>query len=140
VLVAARRGALAGANPWDADGLEWTTSSPPPRFNFAYLPTVRDRYPVWTNAPDQPIVIGVRPDRPEVLVTSVMDAEPDHRTELPGPTLVPLLAALATGAMFILAIFTPWGVPIGGLLVTIALVGWFWPTPPHREELMEEQP
>jgi cytochrome c oxidase subunit I len=28
------KGALAPANPWGAKGLEWTTASPPPTFNF----------------------------------------------------------------------------------------------------------
>jgi len=30
-------------DPWDARTLEWTTSSPPPFYNFAVLPDVRDR-------------------------------------------------------------------------------------------------
>jgi cytochrome c oxidase subunit I len=33
-------GARAPANPWDAPGLEWQTSSPPPEFNFAVQPVV----------------------------------------------------------------------------------------------------
>jgi len=28
------KGAPAPANPWGAKGLEWTTTSPPPTFNF----------------------------------------------------------------------------------------------------------
>jgi cytochrome c oxidase subunit 1 len=140
VVVALRRGALAGADPWQADGLEWTTSSPPPPHGFAELPTVRDRYPAWTSPPDQPVVHGVRDDRPELLVTRVIDAEPDHRTELPGSTRAPLLTALATGVAFIGSIFTPWAIPVGAVLVTAALLAWFWPRPPHREERMEGAP
>jgi cytochrome c oxidase subunit 1 len=34
------RGKRSSANPWDATGLEWTTSSPPPPYNFAETPTV----------------------------------------------------------------------------------------------------
>jgi cytochrome c oxidase subunit I len=34
------RGEAAGANPWQATGLEWKTSSPPPTENFAVIPTV----------------------------------------------------------------------------------------------------
>jgi cytochrome c oxidase subunit I len=34
------RGARAGNNPWNATGLEWQTTSPPPRDNFAGLPSV----------------------------------------------------------------------------------------------------
>ncbi|MCX7513257.1 cytochrome c oxidase subunit I [Frateuria sp. STR12] len=37
-----RRGARAGANPWDATGLEWQTPSPPPLHNFAQTPTVTE--------------------------------------------------------------------------------------------------
>jgi cytochrome c oxidase subunit 1 len=136
-MVAMRRGARAGDDPWHGDGLEWTTSSPPPRYNFRFLPTVRDRYAAWTSPPDQPVVHGVRSDRPELLVTGLVDAEPDHRTELAGHALAPLAAALATGATFIGSIFTPWAIPAGAVLVVIALLAWFWPRPPHREERME---
>jgi cytochrome c oxidase subunit 1 len=34
------RGDRAGANPWQATGLEWQTSSPPPTENFARMPIV----------------------------------------------------------------------------------------------------
>ena len=33
-------GRKAGANPWDATGLEWTTASPPPQHNFERTPVV----------------------------------------------------------------------------------------------------
>jgi cytochrome c oxidase subunit 1 len=35
-----RYGPYAGANPWDARGLEWTTASPPPTDNFEHKPRV----------------------------------------------------------------------------------------------------
>jgi cytochrome c oxidase subunit 1 len=35
-----RYGRPAGPNPWGATGLEWTVPSPPPKFNFAHIPTV----------------------------------------------------------------------------------------------------
>jgi cytochrome c oxidase subunit 1 len=42
-----RRGAIAGGDPWDAWTLEWATSSPPAEYNFAELPVVRSRRPLW---------------------------------------------------------------------------------------------
>jgi cytochrome c oxidase subunit I len=41
------RGKPAGTDPWDAWTLEWSTSSPPPVYNYAAIPVVRSRRPLW---------------------------------------------------------------------------------------------
>ena len=41
------RGAHAGGDPWDAWTLEWSVPSPPPAYNFASIPTIRSRRPLW---------------------------------------------------------------------------------------------
>jgi len=49
------KGETAGADPWDAWTLEWSTSSPPPAYNFAVIPTIRSRRPLWDlKHPDDP--------------------------------------------------------------------------------------
>ncbi|MFV0415421.1 MAG: cytochrome c oxidase subunit I [Chthoniobacterales bacterium] len=49
------RGKKAGDDPWDAWTLEWTTTSPPPSYNFEKEPVVRSRRPLWDlKHPDDP--------------------------------------------------------------------------------------
>jgi cytochrome c oxidase subunit I len=45
VSVGAKRGKPAGDDPWGGHTLEWTTASPPPRYNFDSLPEVRSANP-----------------------------------------------------------------------------------------------
>ena len=131
-------GPVAGANPWKADGLEWLVSSPPPAMNFEPIPVVTGRHPLWeAEAPGQ--VIGLRSDRREVLLTTVLDALPQGRTRLPGGTLAPFLTALATGVTFITLIYTPWGLPIGAAAMLPPLFWWAWPRP-GSEDAVEPHP
>ena len=47
ILRSLRHGKVAGNDPWDAWTLEWTTTSPPPVYNFESAPVVRSRRPLW---------------------------------------------------------------------------------------------
>jgi cytochrome c oxidase subunit 1 len=134
----ARRGAAAGPNPWDAAGLEWATSSPPPSYNFAHIPVVTSRTPLWDNRNHLPVMTGLRVDERELLLTSVMDAIPDVREPSALPSIWPLWSALSTTCLFIASIFTPWAIVIGAFPVGAALIAWFWPkTPPSPEPIVE---
>jgi cytochrome c oxidase subunit I len=41
------KGPVAGNDPWDAWTLEWSTTSPPPDYNFATIPAIESRRPLW---------------------------------------------------------------------------------------------
>jgi cytochrome c oxidase subunit 1 len=120
-------GAAAGDNPWNADTLEWGTSSPPPVYNFLYVPVVEGPNALWDRSANAPVVTGLRSDCREVLVTDVMDAEPVHRTQFPEPSGWPFACAVVTSAFFVASIFTAWAFPVAIVPLAITLIGWFWP-------------
>jgi cytochrome c oxidase subunit I+III len=127
-----RFGAQAGANPWDAETLEWATTSPPPSYNFLHPPIVNSREPLWDES-ELGYVTGIPADRRDVLVTRLFDAEPDHLNAQPAPTIWPFWAAVSTSVMFIALLFTPWAFAVGMVITFVTLVAWFWPTTKPKE-------
>jgi cytochrome c oxidase subunit 1 len=135
VIRSLRAGAVADANPWGGTTLEWATSSPPPHCGFERIPVVESRQPL-RHAPLS-YVVGLPTQVRSLLVTRLHDGEPDHAAQDPEPTIWPFIAAVATTGLFISTIFTPWGLVWGAIPVTIALIGWFWPTKRETDKLNE---
>jgi cytochrome c oxidase subunit 1 len=52
LMLSLRNGKIAGDNPWEATGLEWKTTSPPPTFNFDQTPIVNEE--AYAYPPDAP--------------------------------------------------------------------------------------
>jgi len=120
-------GALAPDDPWGGSTLEWATSSPPPPYNFAHVPVVESKTPMWDQQGEMPVITGLRVDEKETLLTTVVAAAPDLREPVPEPSLWPFIAAIAIGVVFITSIFSPWSLTIGLVPCAIALTAWFWP-------------
>jgi cytochrome c oxidase subunit 1 len=126
-LASLYRGPVAPPNPWGASSLEWATSSPPPVYNFAHIPLVESRTPLWDLDGELPVVTGLRVDEKETLLTTVVEAQPDLREPIPEASLWPFISACAIGIVFVASIFSAWAVPFGLIPSAIALTAWFWP-------------
>lgn len=128
-----KRGETAGPNPWNAGTLEWATSSPPPSYNFARIPVVAHVEPLWCEA-GIAAATGLRVNAREIVVTTAAEALPDLRETSPKPSIWPFLASLATGALFLASIFTPWALVWGSIPLAVTLIGWFWPKGSPEDE------
>jgi hypothetical protein len=133
-----RHGESAPPDHWRADTLEWATTSPPPEYNFAKIPVVTSRDPLWDEEP-----LRVAEPGPEPLtaltatgalektmpVTEGLDAKPQAVLGIPEPSYLPFIAALGVGGLFVgllvkAALIGVVGVGIGAL----AVVWWLWRT------------
>ena len=65
-----------GDNPWDAQTLEWFTTSPPPHHNFYRLPQIRSERPTWDyNHPEhKSLAHGGGTDEPPPLAAALTSA------------------------------------------------------------------
>ncbi len=134
VLWSLKSGRIADANPWGAPTLEWATASPAPVYNFAFPPTVRSLYPVWEDPPETAVVVGLSTEHREMLVTTALDAVPDHRYEVAGASVLPLVLAIGAASCIITGIFTPWAIPVGCVITTAVLTVWFYHSTKSRSE------
>lgn len=142
VLKSLRLGARASENPWDAPTLEWSVPSPPRPYNFAVIPTVVSRHPLWESRLDEPVLSSI--DRgmlldvgKETIGTSALDATPDMILEMPQDSFAPLVLASGLSVLFIGLLLKVWMVVVLGALVsTAALLMWLWP----RRALREREP
>jgi cytochrome c oxidase subunit 1/cytochrome c oxidase subunit I+III len=127
-------GARAGANPWGAASLEWSTPSPPPVYNFAVIPIVASRYPLWEDMMDEgpersSVGTGMLLDQGrETVGSSVLDAEPDVILRMPGDSYLPFLLSVSLTAVFVsLLLHSGWGLGVTVLGTFAASVWWLWP-------------
>ena len=142
-----RRGVPAGADPWAADTLEWSETSPPAEAQFAELPVVTSRHPRW-DAGDatrdarlaatldglRHAPIGWR----GALVVSALEGRPMAVVHVPGPTIVPFVMSVGFVGLFAAALLDSLALTIvGGAVTLAAVVGWFWPQPSERRALDE---
>jgi cytochrome c oxidase subunit I+III len=129
-----RLGRPAPPNPWQADTLEWATFLPPKVYNFASLPPVQTRHPLWEH-PELPESIaagehglatyshGLR----ETYGSDAITGKPREIFHLPANSWLPLLTALALGVMFVgLLVRVYSAAAVGTVVALLLLLRWSW--------------
>jgi cytochrome c oxidase subunit 1/cytochrome c oxidase subunit I+III len=144
VIKSLQSGAPAGNNPWDAPTLEWSVPSPPPAYNFAVIPTVASRHPLWEGrlGGEGGVLSSIQrgmllEEGRETIATTALDAEPDMVMEMPEDSYAPLLLASGTSVIFVGLLLKLWTLTgVGGVVTVVALLAWLWP----RRDLREREP
>lgn len=132
-----RTGVQAGRNPWNADTLEWSTTSPPQVFGSEHIPLVVSRHPLWDDFNEEQ-----DSDDDRVLdwgrltpTTTALDAVPVGIATIPDDSLAPLLMSLALFALFLAIIYQLLWWALAAIAGTF-LSGCYWMWPRIEREIL----
>jgi cytochrome c oxidase subunit I len=129
----------APEDPWDARTLEWATSSPPPEYNFATIPTVHSLDAFWHHKytrDDQGRLVRIpaggangyghteTSHPPEAQRGGDGHGAHGHGIHMPSPSYYPALAAVGLPLVGFGAIYGWWLALFGGLVVLAGIFGW----------------
>ncbi|MGH9716657.1 MAG: cytochrome c oxidase subunit I [Candidatus Acidiferrales bacterium] len=141
-FVSLRTGRLAGNDPWNADGLEWSIPSPPPSYAFDHLPTVVSRHPLWDDHDElyDPNNERVFDQDRLTLSTTWKDAEPVSVARMPEDTITPLVLSLTLSIIFIGILLTNLWLALAGVVLSlISTAVWLWPRQHPRVSFEPEE-
>jgi cytochrome c oxidase subunit I+III len=136
LIVSYRRGDDAGPDPWHAATLEWTTSSPPPEYNYAVIPVVHSAYPNWDEEDREEdrraLAEGMRTleQGHQTPTTSPVEGEWIETAQMPHESPWPILLAVAitlVAVTLLIGQFIAAGASVG--LVLLTLYAWHWHEP-----------
>lgn len=134
-----RFGRKAGTNPWNADTLEWATPMPITTYNFASLPRIETRTPMW-DRPDLAARIeagefGLAEPRHNLRETWGSDAVTGELKEiihLPANSWLPLISAGFIAVMCICLLVKSYLLALPAfILAVIYLLQWSWHNGAH---------
>ena len=138
LVVSCFRGSRVGNDPWEGDTLEWSTTSPPPAYNYAVIPRVTSPYAMWDRE-DREADVGdlaagerVLEQGHETPAVTAVDAEWDEILEMPSSSPWPPVLALAISGVFAMVILKPW-IAAGVFLAAAFVVLGAW----HGKEPQE---
>jgi cytochrome c oxidase subunit I len=124
VVVSTRRPRTHEADPWDGRTIEWTTSSPPPEYNFAEVPQVHALDDFWHRKYAQD-----KSGRLVPVQAGAADHDGGHRDDghgihLPNPSFWPIFAAAGLPLLGYGVLFHWWMAGLGGVVLLVAIYGW----------------
>ncbi|TPG13158.1 cbb3-type cytochrome c oxidase subunit I [Sphingomonas oligophenolica] len=109
---------VTAGDPWDGRGLEWSTSAPPPDYNFALLPQVRGRDPFYD---------GKRDGDPYAPPPEY------HPIELPRNSMTgPVLGIVGTALAFGLVWHMWWLAILGTVMIVATIIARSFARDVHR--------
>ena len=117
IAITVRSGKKAGNDPWDANTLEWMTTSPPQVYNFGFTPTVMSARPLYDHKYTKGMAI-------------VPPREVEH-VHMPSPSWWPMITTIAVAFIlcgFLISNVEGWvGFPMaifGGLMTIVSIYKW----------------
>jgi len=129
-----KRQPMSPRNPWNAGTLEWVQEMPGQPWGIRSVPEIDSRYPLW----DQPDFLrdidegrfylsDAEEGKREMLVSSVIDGQPEYILRVPGPSFLPMLSAIFTGGIFICSTFKLWWwMAASGVVALGFILAWLW--------------
>ncbi|TRW48413.1 cytochrome c oxidase subunit I [Aliidiomarina halalkaliphila] len=132
-------GKKAEKNPWQADTLEWATGTPPVSYNFASIPNIESRHPLWDNpsllesmSKNEHGLAEIRHGRRELLGTEVMSGKLTSIFHIPTHSWWPLFSALGLALVCVSLLVRVYPLAIVGcVLAAIFLLRWSWENGAH---------
>ncbi|HSC50540.1 MAG TPA: cbb3-type cytochrome c oxidase subunit I [Gaiellaceae bacterium] len=125
------RAPAAGPDPWHGPTLEWTTSSPPPEYDFAVIPKVSSAYPNWDpedREEDRRKLAGgvlVLDQGHEQVEVTPVDGWLSRVAEMPHESPWPVLLALCLSLVFVMLLLQHFAIAgLMAILCVLTLLGW----------------
>ncbi len=134
-----RFGRKASKNPWNADTLEWAVDKPQSTYNFASLPTLNSRHPLWDD-PNLPDTIAEGKHglatgdhgRREIFGCDPITGRTREIIHLPTNSWWPLLAASALAVVCVSLLVHAYPTALVATLVALVfLLRWSWENGAH---------
>ena len=128
-----RSGEPAGNNPWGGATLEWSIPSPPPHYNFATIPTVTSRMPLWD---EHGASVGAS--------HASQHSDEEAHVAMPAPSYWPVVLSLAitmvAGSLIIREAHTILGLTVASVFGLLGLYSIYrWSFEPAFADAVDEE-